>query len=40
MAKIAAAAFANKTLCEIDSTLSYKFPATKAAAARTITPGH
>ena len=35
MAKIAAAAFANKTLCEIDSTLSYKFPATKAAAART-----
>ncbi len=40
MAKIAAAAFANQTLCEIDSTLSYKFPATKAAAARTITPGH
>ena len=40
MAKIAAAAFANKTLCEIDSTLSYKFPATKASAARTITPGH
>ena len=40
MAKIAAAAFANKTHCEIDSTLSYKFPATKAAAARTITPGH
>ena len=40
MAKIAAAAFANQTLCQIDSTLSYKFPATKAAAARTITPGH
>ena len=40
MAKIAAAAFANQTLCEIDSTLSYQFPATKAASARTITPGH
>ena len=40
MAKIAAAAFANQTLCEIDSTLSYQFPATKAASVRTITPGH
>lgn len=40
LAKISAAAFANKTLCEIDSTLSYKFPATKNAAQRTITPGH
>ena len=40
MAKIAAAAFKNQTLCEITSTTSYKFPATKAAAARTITMGH
>ena len=40
MAKIAAAAFANKTLCKIGGTLSYEFPATKNAAARTITPGH
>lgn len=40
MAKIAEAAFANPTLCEIASTLSYTFPATKNASARTITPGH
>ena len=41
MAKIAKAAFDNKTLCEIDSTLSYKFPATKNAnQIRTLTPGH
>lgn len=40
MAKIAAAAFANETLCKIGGTLSYEFPATKNAAARTITPGH
>lgn len=40
MARIAKAAFANPTLCEIASALSYEFPATKAAAARTITPGH
>lgn len=41
MAKIAKAAFENKTLCQIDSTLSYKFPATKNAnQERTLTPGH
>ena len=40
MAKIAAAAFTNETLCKIGGTLSYEFPATKNAAARTITPGH
>jgi len=40
MAKIAKAAFSNPALCEIASTLSYEFPATKNAAARTITPGH
>lgn len=40
MAKIAKAAFATPALCEIASALSYEFPATKAAAARTITPGH
>lgn len=40
MAKIAKAAFANPTLCEIASALSYEFPATKSSAARTITPGH
>lgn len=40
MAKIAEAAFSNQTICEIASTLSYTFPATKNASARTITPGH
>lgn len=40
MAKIANAAFANEELCRITSTLSYTFPATKNAAARTIIPGH
>lgn len=41
MAKIAKAAFENATLCQIDSTLSYKFPATKNAnQERTLTPGH
>lgn len=40
MAKIAKAAFENEKLCEITSTTSYKFPATKAAAARTISMGH
>ncbi len=40
MAKIAKAAFANPTLCEIASTTKYTFPATKAAAARTISMGH
>ncbi len=40
MAKIAKAAFDNKTLCEIVSTLSYQFPATKNAGAQTLTPGH
>lgn len=40
MAKIAKAAFANETLCEITSTTSYKFPETKAAKARTVSMGH
>ena len=40
MAKIAKAAFENKKLCEITSTTSYKFPATKAVGARTISMGH
>ena len=40
MAKIAGAAFKNEMLQKISSSLSYEFPATKAAAARTITPGH
>lgn len=40
MAKIAKAAFENEKLCEITSTTSYKFPATKAAGARTISMGH
>lgn len=40
MAKIAKAAFENEKLCEITSTTSYRFPATKAAAARTISMGH
>ncbi len=40
MAKIAAAAFDNEELCKISSTLSYTFPATKNAGARTLTPGH
>ena len=41
MVKIAKAAFDNKTLCEIDSTLSYQFPATKnVSQVRTLTPGH
>ncbi len=38
-ALIAAEAFKNETLCEIDSTLKYTFPATKNAAARTIEAG-
>ncbi len=40
MALIARAAFANPTLCTIDSTLTYRFPATKECEARTITMGH
>ena len=40
MALIAKAAFANEKLCEIASTTSYKFPATKVAGERTITMGH
>ncbi len=40
MAKIAKAAFANETLCKITSTISYQFPETKAAKARTISMGH
>ena len=40
MALIARAAFANSTLREIDTTLSYKLPATKKSDARTITMGH
>lgn len=40
MARIAKAAFANETLCQIDRTLSYKFPALKKTGAQTIVPGH
>ena len=40
MALIARAAFANSTLREIDTTLSYQLPATKKYGARTITMGH
>ena len=40
MALIARAAFQNQTLCNINTTTSYKFPATKKEAARTITIGH
>lgn len=40
MALIARAAYQNETFRKIDSTLSYNFPATKKAAARTITMGH
>lgn len=40
MALIARAAFQNDTLRKIDTTLSYKFPATKNAGERTITMGH
>ena len=40
MALISRAAFQNQTLCKIDTTLSYDLPATKNAAARTITMGH
>ena len=40
MALIARAAFQNDTLRKIDTTLSYKFPATKNARERTITMGH
>lgn len=40
MEKIAEAAFANDTIKQICSTMSYQFPATKKAAARTLTPGH
>ncbi len=40
MALIGRAAFANSTLREIDTTLSYKLPATKNSGARTITMGH
>ncbi|MCI8512049.1 MAG: D-alanyl-D-alanine carboxypeptidase [Lachnospiraceae bacterium] len=40
MAKITKAAFDNKTLCEMASTLSYQFPATKNAGAQTLTAGH
>ncbi len=40
MALIARAAFQNATLREIDTTLSYKLPATKNYGARTITMGH
>ena len=36
MAKIAGAAFKNETLQKISSSLSYEFPATKAAAIRII----
>lgn len=40
MALIARAAFANPTVAKAASTLSYQIPATKKAAARTITMGH
>lgn len=40
MALVARAAFQNETLCRIATTLSYRLPATKKAAARTITMGH
>ncbi len=40
MALIGRAAFANSTLREIDTTLSYQLPATKKYGARTITMGH
>lgn len=40
MALIARAAFANPTVARAASTLSYQIPATKKAAARTITMGH
>ena len=40
MALIGRAAFANSTLREIDTTLSYKLPATKTNEAMTITMGH
>ncbi len=38
-ALIAAEAFKNETLCEIDSTVTYTFPAVKNASSRTITAG-
>lgn len=40
MALIAREAFKNPTLCQITSTTSYQFPATKLAGERTITMGH
>lgn len=40
MALIARAAFQNDNFCRIDTTLTYEFPATLNAAARTITMGH
>ncbi len=41
MAKVSAAAFANETICQISSTMSYQFPATKKVnQVRTLTPGH
>lgn len=40
MALIARAAFQNATVCQVASTLSYQIPATKKAAARTISLGH
>lgn len=40
MALIARAAFQNQTLCRIDTTLTYQFPAAKKGAAQTITMGH
>ena len=40
MALIAREAFKNQDFRKIDSTLTYEFPATKKAAARTITMGH
>ena len=40
MALIGRAAFQNETLCKIDTTTSYRFPATKNAESKTISMGH
>ncbi len=40
MALIGRAAFANPTLCKIDTTFNYQFPATINAGARLLSPGH
>ncbi len=40
MALIGRAAFQNETLCKIDTTTSYRFPATKNEESKTISMGH